>query len=122
MTVVGDSCHPMSPFKGQGANTALWSAVRLATCLDTLPLSSATAVYEREMLARAAGRVHASRDAVDELHSAGAIDAARGPFDFNGIERDAVPLLLAFLEANGVTAESPDIDGRVADAIKQWRD
>ena len=112
----------MSPFKGQGANTALWSAARLAACLDTLPLSSATAVYEREMLARAAGRVHASRDASDELHSPSAIDTSRGPFDFNGVDRAGVPSLLTFLQADGVTAETPDVDTRVADAIRRWRD
>lgn len=56
-------------FKGQGANTALADGVALARWLTQRPLRPALACFEREMIARAAPRVKASRKASDELHS-----------------------------------------------------
>lgn len=36
VTLLGDASHPMSPFKGQGANQAILDAVSLAKCLEML--------------------------------------------------------------------------------------
>lgn len=60
VTFVGDSLHPMSPFKGQGANQALVDALSLARAITSSdyvssgrrPLYEALRIYEGEMLQR----------------------------------------------------------------------
>jgi salicylate hydroxylase len=66
VTLVGDACHPMSPFKGQGANQALLDALALARGLYA---ESDLADFERDMLRRSAVKVQASADAANFLHS-----------------------------------------------------
>jgi 2-polyprenyl-6-methoxyphenol hydroxylase-like FAD-dependent oxidoreductase len=80
VTVIGDAAHPMSPFKGQGANQALLDALSLARNI-TLVCSSGSqwketgirkmilTEFEQEMLKRSAAKVKDSADAVTFLHS-----------------------------------------------------
>jgi salicylate hydroxylase len=72
--LVGDACHPMSPFKGQGANQAMLDALDLAHALYATPTnttspSDSLADFETKMLQRAAPKVQASADAARFLHS-----------------------------------------------------
>lgn len=79
-TLIGDAAHPMSPFKGQGANQALLDALSLAreiskSCnlannwkLDGIR-KSVLNEFELEMLKRSAVKVKDSADAVKYLHS-----------------------------------------------------
>jgi len=80
ITLIGDAAHPMSPFKGQGANQALLDALALAREItkECRPLSqwkkrgvreSVLTGFEAEMLARSAVKVKASAEAADFLHS-----------------------------------------------------
>jgi salicylate hydroxylase len=80
MTLIGDAAHPMSPFKGQGANQALLDALALARRITTgcKPLSkwkevgirkSVLTDFEAEMLNRSATKVTDSADAAQFLHS-----------------------------------------------------
>jgi salicylate hydroxylase len=70
VTLIGDAAHPMSPFKGQGANQALLDALQLARCLyKQTPLAQ----FEQDMLKRSAVKVHASAQAAQFLHSPVAI-------------------------------------------------
>ncbi|WP_338646277.1 NAD(P)/FAD-dependent oxidoreductase [Flavobacterium sp. KS-LB2] len=80
VTLIGDAAHPMSPFKGQGANQALLDALLLARGIlkGCRPLSkwrekgireSVLAEFESEMLERSAVKVKDSAAAAEFLHS-----------------------------------------------------
>ncbi|WP_243739846.1 FAD-dependent oxidoreductase [Flavobacterium chryseum] len=80
VTLIGDAAHPMSPFKGQGANQALLDALSLARGIikECRPLSqwrkagvreSVLTEFESEMLERSAIKVKDSADAAQFLHS-----------------------------------------------------
>jgi 2-polyprenyl-6-methoxyphenol hydroxylase-like FAD-dependent oxidoreductase len=79
-TLIGDAAHPMSPFKGQGANQALLDALALARGISKGcgPLSkwrevgirkSVLIEFESEMLERSATKVKDSAEAAQFLHS-----------------------------------------------------
>jgi 2-polyprenyl-6-methoxyphenol hydroxylase-like FAD-dependent oxidoreductase len=96
MTLLGDACHCMSPFKGQGANQALLDALSLAGSLYKASIGTldggfgaALAAFEGEMLARSAGKVKASADAAKFLHTSVAIqegNVTRGAASRNNAE------------------------------------
>ncbi len=80
ITLIGDAAHPMSPFKGQGANQALLDALSLAREISKNcgPLSkwreigirkSVLTTFELEMLTRSASKVKGSAEAAAFLHS-----------------------------------------------------
>lgn len=80
ITLIGDAAHPMSPFKGQGANQALLDALSLARTItkECRPLSgwrelgireSVLNNFEAEMLARSAVKVKDSAEAAKFLHT-----------------------------------------------------
>lgn len=79
-TLIGDAAHPMSPFKGQGANQALLDALALARAIyvGCRPLSnwsekgireSVLKDFESKMLERSAKKVKDSAAAAKFLHS-----------------------------------------------------
>jgi 2-polyprenyl-6-methoxyphenol hydroxylase-like FAD-dependent oxidoreductase len=80
VTLIGDAAHPMSPFKGQGANQALLDALALARGIlkGCRPISkwreagvrkSVLTEFESEMLERSASKVKDSAAAAEFLHS-----------------------------------------------------
>ena len=69
VALLGDAAHPMTPFKGQGANQALGDAVRLGSWLRRAPASKALKNYTREMVAASSKKVIESRAAAELLHS-----------------------------------------------------
>ncbi len=92
-TLLGDAAHPMSPFKGQGANQALLDALMLARKIsavcDQNPKwrevgirKSVLAAFEEEMAERSASKVEDSAKAVQFLHSDKVLHAStNGPHD-----------------------------------------
>ena len=80
VTLIGDAAHPMSPFKGQGANQALLDALSLARSIvratykrQKTDISVALEEYHAEMVERSAVKVKASAEAAQFLHSSVAI-------------------------------------------------
>lgn len=80
ITLIGDAAHPMSPFKGQGANQALLDALSLARkifkgCKSAAHWKKAGIresvlnEFETEMLKRSAIKVKDSAAAAEFLHS-----------------------------------------------------
>lgn len=92
VTVLGDAAHPMSPFKGQGANQALLDALLLARKIslecDTNPNWRETGIrktvlnsFEEEMAKRSASKVEGSARVARILHTPEALherDTPRG--------------------------------------------
>lgn len=84
VALIGDSAHPMSPFKGQGANQALLDAVELADLLlnlrsaeGTLKLAAiprALVQFHQQMADRVSRYVLGSRRNVEFLHTPSAVD------------------------------------------------
>lgn len=90
VTLIGDAAHPMSPFKGQGANQALLDALALARAITKGcgPASkwkeigirkSVLLKFESEMLERSAVKVKDSAEAVRHLHSESVLYERNGP-------------------------------------------
>ena len=92
VTLIGDAAHPMSPFKGQGANQALLDALSLARAIskECKPLSQwresgirkkVLTDFESEMFQRTTSKVKGSAEAAKLLHSESVLhesDAPRG--------------------------------------------
>lgn len=78
ITLLGDAAHPMSPFKGQGANQALLDALLLARKITSITPKHFDATYlrkqvlenyEKEMIERSSVKVKQSANAAQFLHS-----------------------------------------------------
>jgi salicylate hydroxylase len=71
VTLLGDACHSMLPYLGQGANSALEDALVLARCLEAFASDPAHALrrYEEARLARTTRIVEASTEMARTFHN-----------------------------------------------------
>lgn len=90
VTLLGDSAHPMSPFKGQGANQALLDALSLARMITKVCDADSQwrekglrevvlHDYEHQMAKRSASKVQDSAKAAKLLHSPEVLKEGNAP-------------------------------------------
>lgn len=121
IVVLGDACHPMSMFKGQGANQAIGDGPLLASwlCRPGLTrhsLATRLRCFEREMLARTAPKVLASREAALRLHSPECVDEPHG---IEGLDDITSRKVLEALRTSNIGAHlSGDLDDAVRGIIE----
>jgi len=108
--VIGDALHPMSPFKGQGANQCLADGVCVGNHLAKSSLQSAVNSCMREIVQRTRHVVLASREAARYWHSNEALQA---PQSFAGMPDTFVSTLLEL----GITAETQSLDTAISKVI-----
>jgi 2-polyprenyl-6-methoxyphenol hydroxylase-like FAD-dependent oxidoreductase len=81
VTLLGDALHNMPPYRGVGANAALWDAALLRETIVAAergdqPLLAALANYERRMIEQGFRFVHASLDNTARFHAESPIKRA----------------------------------------------
>jgi 2-polyprenyl-6-methoxyphenol hydroxylase-like FAD-dependent oxidoreductase len=113
IALVGDAAHPMSPFKGQGANQALLDAVHLADIIaqNNLDLHSAINQYEDQMLKRVYTKVMQSRERVTSFHRPEVLSAEN--FLYRGVDKE----LMEKLNSLGINAHWNDPNVSLEQAI-----
>ena len=113
IALLGDAAHPMSPFKGQGANQALLDAVDLADMIarNEADLHSAVDQYQERMVQRVYTKVMQSRDRVTSFHRPEALLTEN--FEYRGIDEQ----LMARLNSLGMNAQWNDPNVSLEQAI-----
>jgi len=78
VSLLGDACHSMLPYLGQGANSALEDALVLARCLEASPGEPERALerYEAARRERTTRLVNASAEMAKTFHNGALADAA----------------------------------------------
>ena len=118
LTLIGDAAHPMSPFKGQGANQALLDAVTLGEKLSqlcekkwSLSVPEALGAVERDMYARSDKKVRDSHEVAVRLHSATPL--------LDPSTRGISEALLQRFHQEKLGASTLDLRGRVLECLRE---
>jgi 2-polyprenyl-6-methoxyphenol hydroxylase-like FAD-dependent oxidoreductase len=103
VTLLGDALHNMTPFRGIGANTALWDAALLRRALVSADrgedeLIPALAAYERQMIDHGFQAVRTSLRDMERFHAEGIVARAFTKSLFRVIDR--IPPLKAAMFAS----------------------
>ncbi|UJR08772.1 hypothetical protein I4U23_013028 [Adineta vaga] len=113
IALIGDAAHPMSPFKGQGANQALLDAVDLSDIItqNTSDLHAAMKQYEDRMLKRVHSKVMQSRERVTSFHRPEVLSTEN--FSYRGVDE----ALMQRLNNLGINATWNDSNISIEQAI-----
>ena len=113
IALVGDAAHPMSPFKGQGANQTLLDAVDLVDNIvqNNLDLHSAINQYEVRMIKRVYTKVMQSRERVTTFHTPEALSTQQ--FLYRGVDQQ----IMNRLNTLGINAHWNDPNISIEQAI-----
>ena len=106
IALIGDAAHPMSPFKGQGANQALLDALDFTEILkrnSAKDLYSSINEYEHRMLNRVESKVMQSRERVTTFHRPEALSTDN--FLYRGVNQQLIDHLNS-LEMNALWKDS----------------
>lgn len=114
IALLGDAAHPMSPFKGQGANQALIDACELTESLNKYDdLSQAVYEFESKMTKRVLSKVMASRERVTTYHQANILNVE------NFFHRGVNEKLLETLKMKGINAQTESIEDVIIKEMKE---
>jgi 2-polyprenyl-6-methoxyphenol hydroxylase-like FAD-dependent oxidoreductase len=137
ITVIGDACHPMSMFKGQGANQALEDGPLLAKWLTSMfankknnnekyeykwnKLSTVISNFEREMVARTSQKVSDSFEASQRYHEP--IDlSTSNDYVIDGLSSELSQRVIKVLEERGIGAyDNEQLENKVIDVVNELR-
>ena len=121
VVLAGDALHAMSCFKGQGANQSLADGVTIAQWIVQATPESAVKGCLREMVARTAPVVKASREAAQYWHDTSPTGAWQNETarHFASVEAEHVERLLQDLCERGITAETANLDERIQRVLLQ---
>jgi hypothetical protein len=127
LAIVGDALHPMSCFKGQGANQALADGPLLAKWLQQSSIDAAWKGWWRETVARTAPIVEASRIAAHDLHNVSnhpdgtnKMILTKEYHDFAGVDPVKIPELVQILHNENIGPQlSEKLDERIREVIQR---
>lgn len=92
IVLLGDSAHPMSPFKGQGANQALLDAVNFVNRLKSNEsVTKAVEEFDSEMFQRVRDKVMLSRERATTYHDQSIIKTEN--FIYRGVDQTLIDSL-----------------------------
>jgi 2-polyprenyl-6-methoxyphenol hydroxylase-like FAD-dependent oxidoreductase len=99
VTLLGDALHNMPPYRGIGANAALWDAALLRESIigsgASAPLTERLAEYERRMIEHGFHAVETSLAAMRQFHAEGAFERFTTRAFFRAADR--LPILRPML-------------------------
>jgi salicylate hydroxylase len=112
VVIAGDALHAMSPFKGQGASQCLADGITIAKWLTQASPEAAVKSCVQELVQRTAPIVQASREAAQYWHSKAAMQSSHS---------FASDVQVPLKSLQGITAETPNLDARVAAVVNKQR-